>query len=96
MALFERKPAIGSNHRSDRGVQYACRAYVDTQKKADARISMSAKGKQRDNAKAESFFKTLKVEEVCPRDDRSFTAAIISLVHVIEAVYNEKRLRSTF
>jgi transposase InsO family protein len=67
---------------------------MDMLKKAGARISLSAKGKPRDNAKAESFFKTSKVEEVCLRDDRSFTAAKVSLVHVIEAVSNEKRLHS--
>ena len=61
MALAQRaSPAV---HHSDRGVQYACRDYVDRLRSAGVLVSMSAKGKPRDNAQAESFFRTLKVEE---------------------------------
>jgi transposase InsO family protein len=95
MALADRKPEPEFIHHSDRGVQYACREYVDTLKEAGARISMSAKGKPRDNAKAESFFKTLKAEEVYLQDYQSFTEAKASLEHFIEAVYNQKRLHSS-
>lgn len=94
MALEGRKPGPGFIHHSDRGVQYACRGYVDTLTEAGARISMSARGKPRDNAKAESFFKTLKVEEVYLQDYNSFEEAKSRLDHFIGAVYNERRLHS--
>jgi transposase InsO family protein len=94
MALEERKPGPAFIHHSDRGVQYACRGYVDTLTEAGARISRSARGKPRDNAKAESFFKTLKVEEVYLQDYNSFEEAKSRLDHFIGAVYNEKRLHS--
>jgi transposase InsO family protein len=63
-ALSCRKPSAGCIHHSDRGVQYACDEYVKTLEEAGLRISMSLKGNPYDNAKMESFFKTLKQEEV--------------------------------
>ena len=54
----------GPVHHSDRGVQYASKAYVDTLKKAGIEISMSRRGNPYDNAKAERFIRTLKYEEV--------------------------------
>ena len=94
MALEDRQPEAGFIHHSDRGVQYACREYVDTLKQANARISMSAKGKPRDNAQAESFFRTLKMEEVYLQDYGSFLEADARIEHFIETVYNRKRLHS--
>ncbi len=64
MALEERRPPLGCIHHSDRGVQYACHAYVDELRAAGIRISMARKGNPYDNAAAESFMKTLKYEEV--------------------------------
>ena len=55
---------------------------------------MSAKGKPRENAKAESFFKTLKAEEVYLQDYQSLDEARTCLTHFIEAVYNQRRLHS--
>lgn len=94
MALEDREPGEGFIHHSDRGVQYACREYVQTLKQAGAGISMSAKGKPRDNAQAESFFRTLKVEEVYLQDYESFLEADARIEHFIETVYNRKRLHS--
>jgi transposase InsO family protein len=94
MALESRKPGPAFIHHSDRGVQYACRGCVETLREAGARISMSARGKPRENAKAESFFKTLKVEEVYLQDYNSFEEAKSRLDYFIGAVYNEKRLHS--
>lgn len=94
MALEDREPKAGFIHHSDRGVQYACGEYVRTLKQAGARISMSAKGKPRDNAKAESFFRTLKVEEVYMQDYETFLEADARIEHFIETVYNRKRLHS--
>lgn len=95
MALTQRRPASGLIHHSDRGVQYASLAYVARLEQAEARVSMSAKGNPYDNAKAESFFKTLKREEVYLQEYRTFADAETNLGHFIEAVYNLKRLHSS-
>ena len=64
-ALDARKPKPGSLiHHSDRGVQYASIAYRQQLADRDITISMSRPGNPFDNAKAESFMKTLKAEEV--------------------------------
>ena len=55
---------------------------------------MSRKGNPYDNAKAESFFKTLKVEEVYLNDYRTTREARENIEHFLEAVYNQKRLHS--
>jgi putative transposase len=95
MALTRRSVAAGWIHHSDRGVQYAATAYIERLRRADARISMSAKGNPYDNAKAESFFKTLKVEEVYLNDYRSLHEAEANIGPFIEDVYNTKRLHSS-
>lgn len=56
---------------------------------------MSAKGNPYDNAKAESFFKTLKREEVDLNDYQTAADAEAHLSHFIEDVYNLKRLHSS-
>ena len=65
MALLERRPAPGSLiHHSDRGVQYACSDYTALLEAHDIQPSMSRIGNPYDNAKAESFMKTLKHKEM--------------------------------
>ncbi len=63
-ALATRQPAPGLIHHSDHGVQYASAAYVARLEAVGIQISMAARGNPYENAKAESFFKTLKTEEV--------------------------------
>ena len=94
-ALAARQPGPGWIHHSDRGVQYASTAYVARLQQAGAAISMSAKGNPYDNAKAESFFKTLKREEVYLNAYRTFDEAERNIAHFIEDVYNWKRLHSS-
>jgi transposase InsO family protein len=94
-ALQTRKPPPGWIHHSDQGVQYACRDYVRVLEAAAARISMSGKGRPRDNAQAESFMRTLKHEEVYLQDYQTFTEAKQAIGRFIGAVYNEKRLHSS-
>lgn len=94
-ALAQRQPPPGLIHHSDRGVQYASLEYVARLEQAGARVSMSAKGNPYDNAKAESFFKTLKREEVYLKDYQTFAEAEANLERFIEAVYNHKRLHSS-
>lgn len=91
MALETRRPEI---HHSDRGVQYACRGYVDMLEAAGVEISMSRKGRPTDNARAESFFKTLKQEEVYLNDYEDETDARASIGRFLEDVYNTRRLHS--
>jgi transposase InsO family protein len=93
-ALSLRRPAAGWVHHSDQGVQYACRHYVERLVAAGAQISMSRRGTPRDNAQAESFFRTLKMEEVYLQDYRTFEEALACLGCFIEDVYNVKRLHS--
>ena len=85
----------GTIHHSDRGVQYASQAYTDRLKEYGIVISMSGKGNAYDNAFAESFIKTLKVEEVYINEYETFEEAYANIKHFIELVYNEKRLHSS-
>lgn len=99
MAVAQRQPAPGLIHHSDRGIQYASTEYVARLEQIGARLSMSAVGTPYDNAKAESFFKTLKHEEVYLNDYQTFAEAEAEAeAHIgqfIEAVYNVKRLHSS-
>jgi putative transposase len=93
-ALTSRQPAPGWIHHSDRGVQYACRDYVERLQATGARVSMTATGSPRENAQAESFFRTLKHEEVYLNDYQTYSQAERSLGRFIPDVYNAKRLHS--
>ena len=95
MAIEARRPAPGSLiHHSDRGVQYACREYTTLLETYEIQPSMSRVGNPYDNAKAESFIKTLKQEEVDGRDYRDLEQARQSIGAFIEDVYNRQRLHS--
>lgn len=95
MAIQARRPARGSLiHHSDRGVQYACREYTALLETYEIQPSMSRVGNPYDNAKAESFIKTLKQEEVDGRDYRDLEQARQSIGAFIEDAYNRQRLHS--
>ena len=95
MALDERRPAWGSLiHHSDRGVQYACGDYTQVLAAHGIAASMSRVGNPYDNAKAESFMKTLKVEEVDGRLYRNLKEAERCIGTFIDEVYNKQRLHS--
>ena len=94
MALRQRQPVPGLVHHSDRGVQYACRAYTALLQQHTITSSMSRKGNPYDNAQAENFIKTLKYEEVYRTEYRDLADAYASIGEFIERVYNEKRLHS--
>lgn len=93
-ALAQRETPPGLIHHSDQGVQYCCRDYVKRLESRQILISMSRRGNPYDNAKAESFMKTLKCEEVYLREYRTIEEARESIGHFIEKVYNQKRLHS--
>jgi putative transposase len=93
-ALATRHVEPGLIHHSDRGVQYASSVYVERLHEHGIRISMAARGNPYENAQAESFFKTLKSEEVYLKEYRDIDEAEQHLDRFIEAVYNTKRLHS--
>jgi putative transposase len=95
MAIEERQPQPGSLiHHSDRGVQYACAEYTTLLAQHDIQASMSRVGNPYDNAKAESFMKTLKQEEIDGRAYRDINDARQQIGAFIEQVYNRQRLHS--
>lgn len=97
MAVTERQHLgfSGLIHHSDRGVQYASKVYVERLNGLGINISMSDKGNAYDNAFAESFMKTLKVEEVYMNEYRTFEEAFDNIKEFINEVYNNKRLHSS-
>ncbi len=94
-AIALRHPSAGLIHHSDRGVQYASTAYTARLEQIGALVSMSGKGNPYDNAQAESFFATLKREEVSLKEYRTFAEAQANLTTFLEEVYNVKRLHSS-
>lgn len=93
-AVAERSLKPGIVHHSDRGSQYCSDDYVKRLHDLKFVLSMSRTGNPYDNAKAESFMKTLKTEEVYLQQYRDTQHARESIKHFIEAVYNAKRLHS--
>jgi transposase InsO family protein len=94
-ALADRKPKPGNLvHHSDRGVQYASTEYRQCLASHHITVSMSRPGNPYDNAKAESFMKTLKTEEVDGRRFRDINHARRSIGLFIDTVYNTERLHS--
>ena len=75
---------------SDRGVQYCAQSFIDVMRKHCPGVnqSMSRKGNCWDNACAESFFKTLKVEEVKTNGKYSAADVMQGVFYYIEAYYN--------
>jgi len=94
LALEQRRTAPGLVHHSDRGVQYASGDYTDLLRAHGIAISMSRKANPYDNAKAESFMKTLKYEEVFREDYRDLSEAHAGIGRFLEQIYNQKRLHS--
>ena len=85
----------GLIHHSDRGVQYTSMAFTECLRNHGIQISNSRKGNPYDNAFVESFFKTLKYEEVYLNEYETFEDALKNINQFIEDVYNAKRMHSS-
>jgi len=93
-AIDLRQPAAGLVHHSDRGVQYASGAYVRLLEEHGIAPSMSRLGNPYDNAKCESFMKTLKQEEIYTRQYRDRADLQAHIGDFLERYYNRRRLHS--
>lgn len=93
-AQKERCPAPGLLHHSDRGVQYASGAYRALLSRLNITPSMSRAANPYDNAFAESFMATFKIE-CFEKKPMTRAQARLQVFDYIETFYNPKRLHST-
>jgi transposase InsO family protein len=94
-ALFHRRPEAGLIAHSDRGTQYAATEYQERLQQHGLICSMSRKGDCWDNAVAESFFATLKVELLGDDVFADQATAQKIVFEYIETYYNRRRRHST-
>ena len=96
MAVKNRTPQEDLIFHSDMGVQYCAQLFRDILQKCcpSVRQSMSRKGNCWDNACAESFFKTLKVELETLDGKHSEEEVRQSVFYYMESYYNRMRLHS--
>jgi putative transposase len=95
MAVQRRKPGLGLIHHTDRGSQYASKDYQDALRRYGMVCSMSAKGRCYDNAVAESFFHSLKVELIHGQRFASRERAMSAIFKYVEVFFNTKRRHSS-
>jgi transposase InsO family protein len=95
MAVKHRNPGKGLIFHSDRGIQYASKSFRDKLDDYKMIQSMSRKGNCWDNAPMESFFSTLKIEEVYQRKTYGTKEkARKAIFEYIEVFYNRQRSHS--
>ncbi len=94
MAIWRRRPKAGLIHHSDRGSQYASKAFRRLLKAHGIKGSMSRKGDCWDNAVVESFFGTLKQECVQWKSYQTRFEAQQDILDYISMFYNNCRLHS--
>ena len=94
MAISAQRPGAGLIHHSDRGVQYASAEYRKLLQSAGFKASMSRKADCYDNAPMESFFHTLKTEQVYHTHYATRAEAARDIFAYIEGFYNRTRRHS--
>ena len=94
MAIGRRNPEPGLIHHSDRGIQYACDEYRRLLESHHIVSSMSRSGNCLDNAVAERFFCTLKMECLLNWRDMKAEEVKNDIIAYIEMFYNSERLHS--
>jgi len=95
MALAQRRPQPGLIHHSDRGSQYASADYQRLLAQHGLRGSMSRRGDCWDNAVAESFFASLKLELVYQVQWRTRAEVRTAIFEYLELFYNRRRRHSS-
>lgn len=95
MATQQRPTPARLLHHSDQGVQYASHAFRAELKANHITQSMSGKGNCYDNAVVDSFFATLKTEEVEGANYETRQQARTSIFGYLEGFYNPKRRHSS-
>jgi len=95
MAISTRRPDANLIHHSDRGVQYASADYRTALQSASMRPSMSRRADCWDNAPMESFFHTLKTEQVNHQHYATRDQAKRDIFAYIEGFYNRTRRHSS-
>lgn len=93
-AVARRRPKAGLIVHTDQGVQYASDAYRRALAQLQARQSMGTKGDCWDNAAAESFFHSFKVEAIYGSDIETRRKMEYEVFEYIERFYNRKRKHS--
>ena len=95
-AFESRKPDVGLVFHSDQGSNYRSRTFCDYLKKNGVVQSFSAPGTPHDNSVMETFFASLKREELYPhkyRSEREFRAAVERYIEFYNAQRPHKTLR---
>ena len=95
MALRQRKPPAGLVFHSDRGCQYTSHTFRDRLRLSQVQQSMSRSGCCYDNAVAESFFHSLKVEWLHGHELRTRDVIRSEVFRYIEGYYNRSRRHSS-
>jgi transposase InsO family protein len=95
MAWFRRRPAPGVMHHSDRGSQYASKAFQEKLEEFGMTCSMSRKGNCWDNAPTESWFNSFKNERYHGLRYGTNEEMKAASFEYIEVFYNRKRQHST-
>jgi len=94
MAIWRRQPKTPVLVHSDQGAQYTSRDWLDFLKEHRLEVSMSRRGNCHDNAVAESFFSSMKLERIKKKIYASRDEARLDLVQYIEGYYNYQRRHS--
>jgi len=94
MAVWNRRPAMGLVHHSDRGTQYTSLVFTKRCRDAGIAMSMGSVGDAYDNALAEAFFATLETELLMRQVFVTRKAARLALFDFVEGFYNSHRRHS--